>query len=227
MPIQNIRKPTSTSSRLRHRARQAPREDRDVGISSCPASRSRAPRRRPRETVTAFLRRTSWATHDRNYGWQFRKGPADRPRDQRRGGAAQGVAQAPSSPQTTDVRFVSYPLGGGNNGVKQIIGLVTLIAVSAFALWAGPALFGAGTFGALATTAAIGIGGSLLINALVGPKPGATNAPAATQDQIYSARRRAMSRGSGNRCRSGTGASSASRISRRRLGASLSGTISI
>ena len=61
------------------------------------------------------------------------------------------------------------------------------IAVSAFALWAGPALFAAGTFGAYATTAAIGIGGSLLINALVGPKPGATNAPNATQDQIYSA----------------------------------------
>jgi predicted phage tail protein len=72
-----------------------------------------------------------------------------------------------------NVRFVSYPLGGGNTGVKQIVGLVALIAVSAFALWAGPALFGAGTFGALATTAAIGIGGSLLINALVGPKPGA------------------------------------------------------
>ena len=30
---------------------------------------------RPRETVTAFLRRTGWATRDRKYGWQFRKGP--------------------------------------------------------------------------------------------------------------------------------------------------------
>jgi hypothetical protein len=29
---------------------------------------------RPRETVTAFLRRTGWATHDRTYGWQFHKG---------------------------------------------------------------------------------------------------------------------------------------------------------
>jgi hypothetical protein len=29
---------------------------------------------RPRETVTAFLRRTGWATRDRTYGWQFRKG---------------------------------------------------------------------------------------------------------------------------------------------------------
>jgi hypothetical protein len=29
---------------------------------------------RPRETVTAFLRRTGWATRNRKYGWQFRKG---------------------------------------------------------------------------------------------------------------------------------------------------------
>jgi hypothetical protein len=30
---------------------------------------------RPRETVMEFLRRTGWATHDRKYGWQFRKRP--------------------------------------------------------------------------------------------------------------------------------------------------------
>jgi hypothetical protein len=35
-------------------------------------------------------------------------------------------------------------------------------------------------------TAAIGLGGSLLVNALIMPKPGATNAPDSTQDQIYS-----------------------------------------
>ena len=29
---------------------------------------------RKRETVTAFLRRTGWASHDRDFGWQFRKG---------------------------------------------------------------------------------------------------------------------------------------------------------
>jgi hypothetical protein len=29
---------------------------------------------RPRETVTAFLRRTGWATRHHKYGWQFRKG---------------------------------------------------------------------------------------------------------------------------------------------------------
>ncbi|MBB4395164.1 hypothetical protein [Bradyrhizobium sp. ERR14] len=28
----------------------------------------------PRETVTAFLRRSDWATRGRKYGWQFKKG---------------------------------------------------------------------------------------------------------------------------------------------------------
>ena len=139
---------------------------------------------KPRETVTAFLRRTGWATRDRKYGWQFRKGlptfleingEAVLRADWRR----RRITAADA------VRFVSYPLGGGDGGgAKQIIGLLALVAVSAFALWAGPALFAAGTFGAYATTAAIGIGGSLLINALVAPKQGATNTPTATQDQI-------------------------------------------
>jgi hypothetical protein len=141
------------------------------------------------ETVTAFLRRSGWATRDRCYGWQFRKGlptvleingEAVLRREWRR--RRIGTADA--------VRFVSYPLGGGGNGStgKQVIGLVALIAVSAFALWVPGAIgLAAGSFGALATTAAIGIGGSLLINALTAPKAGATNAPDSTQDQIYTA----------------------------------------
>jgi hypothetical protein len=65
---------------------------------------------RPRETVTAFLRRTGWATRDRKYGWQFRKGlptileingEAVLRRDWRRRRIG---ARA-------EVRFVSYPLG--------------------------------------------------------------------------------------------------------------------
>jgi hypothetical protein len=48
------------------------------------------------------------------------------------------------------------------------------------------ASFGAGTFGAAALGAGVALGGSLLINALTAPKQGATNAPSATQDQIYS-----------------------------------------
>jgi hypothetical protein len=145
---------------------------------------------RPRETVTAFLRRTGWATRDRRHGWQFRKGlptileingEAVLRKDWRRRRIG---ARA-------EVRFVSYPLGGGGGGgAKQVIGLVALVAVSAFAVWAGPLVAGAlgftGAFASGLATAAIGLGGSLLVNALVSPTQGATNAPSATQDQIYS-----------------------------------------
>ncbi|WP_375782940.1 host specificity factor TipJ family phage tail protein [Bradyrhizobium sp. Pha-3] len=143
---------------------------------------------RPKETVAAFLRRTGWAVRDREFGWQFKKGlptvlEINGEAVLRKDWRSRRIGPADA------VRFMSYPLGGGQGGgnaVKQVIGLVALVAVSAFAIWAGPALFGAGTFGALATTAAIGIGGSLLVNALVAPKAGATNTPTATQDQIYS-----------------------------------------
>jgi sulfur carrier protein ThiS len=66
---------------------------------------------RPRETVTAFLRRTGWGRRDRVYGWQFSKGlptvleingePVLRKSWARRRIAA-----------SDEVRFVSYPLGG-------------------------------------------------------------------------------------------------------------------
>jgi hypothetical protein len=146
---------------------------------------------RPRETVAAFLRRTSWARLDRAYGWQFRKGlptilEINGEAVLRKQWRKRRIAA------NDNVRFVSYPLGGGNNGIKQVVGLVALVAVSAFAIWAGPLVAGALGFGGSAlvaglATAAIGIGGSLLINALVAPKQGATNAPDATQDQIYTA----------------------------------------
>jgi hypothetical protein len=71
---------------------------------------------RPRETVTAFLRRTGWATHDRTYGWQFHKGLPTTileingecvlRKDWRRQRISVGA----------EVRFVSYPLGGGGSG---------------------------------------------------------------------------------------------------------------
>jgi len=80
--------------------------------------------------------------------------------------------------------------GGGSSSFKQVAGLVALIAVSAFAFWAGPLVAGAivpgSTFLSGLATAAIGLGGSLLVNALIMPKPGATNVPGSTQDQIYS-----------------------------------------
>lgn len=149
---------------------------------------------RARETVTAFLRRTGWALKDPQYGWQFRKGlptileingEAVLRKDWRRRRIA----------ANDNVRFMSYPMGGGGGkGAKQIIGLVALIAVAALATAVSGGLaaglfgsaFAAGTFGAYALGAAIGIGGSLLINALIAPKQGATNDPSKSEDQIYS-----------------------------------------
>lgn len=144
------------------------------------------------ETVTAFLRRTGWAWHDRQYGWQFKKSlptvleingePLLRRHWSRKKIAA-----------NDNVRFVSYPLGGRGSAGKQILGLVALVAVAAFAGPLGGALAGGlGLTGTTATivgglaTAAIGLGGALLVNALTAPKPGGTNSPTATTDQIYS-----------------------------------------
>ncbi|MDI2074533.1 hypothetical protein ABIF65_003678 [Bradyrhizobium japonicum] len=147
----------------------------------------------PRETVTAFLRRTGWAKRDRVYGWQFRKGlptvlEINGEAVLRKSWSRRRIAA------NDNVRFVSYPLGGGGGGAKQVIGMVALIAVAAFAtvVTGGAAAgllgsaFAAGTFGAAALGAVVGVAGSLLINALVMPKAGATNTPDATQDQIYS-----------------------------------------
>jgi hypothetical protein len=85
-----------------------------------------------------------------------------------------------------DVRFVSYPLGG-NGGAKQVVQLVALIAVSAFAFWAGPLVAGALCAGALGAAGSAIAGGVATAssasaarcssNALIMPKPGATNAP--------------------------------------------------
>ena len=131
---------------------------------------------RRRETMTAFLRRTGWAKRDRVYGWQFPKGlptileingePVLRKEWSRR-----------RMKLGDQARFISVPLGtqGGNN--KQVIGLVALAAVGAFAAWAGPAAISAllpSGFapGALATgagwavTAGICTGGQLRIDAL-------------------------------------------------------------
>ncbi|WP_166295338.1 host specificity factor TipJ family phage tail protein [Bradyrhizobium sp. 2S1] len=142
---------------------------------------------RANETISVFLRRAGWAGRDRQYGWRFKgdlptivtiNGEPVLREDWRR--RRIGSADV--------VRFISRPLGsGGGGGAKQVIGLLALVAVSAFAFGA-PALLGltAGSFAAIATTAAITVAGSLLVNALVAPKAGATNTPTSTQDQIYS-----------------------------------------
>lgn len=146
---------------------------------------------KPRETIAAFLRRTGWATKDKVYGWQFKKGlptvlEVNGESVLRKNWRSTRIAA------NDNVRFVSYPLGGGNSSTgKQVIGLVALVAVAAFAIWAGPLVAtalgfsGSALVGGLAT-AALGLGGSLLVNALVNPNAGATNNPNATTDQIYS-----------------------------------------
>ena len=124
---------------------------------------------RSRESVAAFLKRSGWATKDKKYGWQFRKGlPTIL---EINGEAVLRKAWRTTRVEAGDyVRFVSYPLGG--KGAKQVIGLVALVAVAAFAMWAPVGLFGmtAGSFGATALSGAIGVGGSLFINALGGKK---------------------------------------------------------
>src|SRR5262245_41638326 len=57
-----------------HRDRRARREPATVQHLVMPGLEVARAEARPRETVTAFLRRTGWATRDRKYGWQFRKG---------------------------------------------------------------------------------------------------------------------------------------------------------
>lgn len=119
----------------------------------------------PRETVTAFLRRSGWATRDSKFGWQFKKGlptileingEAVLRRDwRRRRIGARDV-----------VRFVSYPLGG-KGGVKQVIGLVALVAVAAFAGPLGGAIASSLSLSAgvgTAIGAGLAVGGSLQIS---------------------------------------------------------------
>ncbi len=143
------------------------------------------------ETITAFLRRTSWAYRDPKHGWQFRKGL---PTILEVNGEAVLRKQWRSTriAANDNVRFISYPMGGGKGGAKQVIGLVALVALAAFAgPLAGAAATAMGLGGSAIATgliqAGIMIGGSLLISALTAPKPGATNDPDAKTDQIYSA----------------------------------------
>jgi len=191
------RKPSeipAAPARPRARRQRPARERREVVHLVMPGLEVARQAPRPRETIAGFLRRTGWAALDRQYGWQFRKGlpticeidgEAVLRKDWRRRRIRPGE----------QLRFMSYPLGGnGQGGAKQVIGLVALVAVAAFATFVtggGAAAllgsaFGAGTFGAAALGATIGLGGALLINALTAPKQGATNTPTSTQDQIYS-----------------------------------------
>ena len=114
------------------------------------------------ETIAGFLRRTKWSRHSKRCGWQFTLPTIC---------VVNGQPVLQKHWRTTRIRagdcveFWSRPLGG-SRGTKQVAGIVALVAVAALSLWAGPALFGAGTFAAYATSAAIGCGGGLEVDAL-------------------------------------------------------------
>jgi sulfur carrier protein ThiS len=164
---------TATAQKPRQRrAQTARRPVLHVVMPGCEVARAEP---KPRETITAFLRRTGWATKDKAYGWQFKKGlptvlEVNGESVLRKHWRTRRIAA------NDNVRFVSFPLGGGgSSGSKQVIGLVALIAVAAFAtvVTAGGAagLFGVGTLlansaGAAVLGATIGTGDTLIINAL-------------------------------------------------------------
>lgn len=150
---------------------------------------------RRRETIAGLLRRSGWAKRHRVRGWQFRlpticvvNGEPVRQREWRSTKIRAGDR----------VEFWSRPLGAGQqNGGKQTLGLVALIAVAALSLFApflaagaGLGFLAPGTIGGALLTAGIGLGGSLLISALTTPRAGAQNqdAAAGTQgtDQVLS-----------------------------------------
>jgi len=154
-PRTSARRPLASASVLRTSVRHIVLPGQVIAVT---------PSRR-RETIAGFLRRTKWSRHSKRYGWQF---------------TLPTICVVNGSPvlqkhwRTTRIRagdqveFWSRPLGG-SRGTKQVAGIVALVAVAALAWWAGPALFGAGTFAAYATSAAIGLGGALRVDVLRRP----------------------------------------------------------
>lgn len=128
------------------------------------------------ETVSAFLRRSKWGHYVRGIGWQFTLPTIcifnGKPLLRRH------WSRKKIKPKD-EVHFLNRPLGGGGgsgqSGSKQVMGIVAMIAIAALAFWAGPALgtlMGLGSFGSSLISAAIGIGGSMLISSIMAPKAG-------------------------------------------------------
>jgi sulfur carrier protein ThiS len=96
--------------------------------------------------------------------------------------------------ESDQVGFLSKPWGGGQKGkMGQIIGLVAVIALSAFAPWAAVGLssvlgLGLGAMGLKLLAGLLVLGGSLLISTLMKPKAGGQPEDAAEGqvDQVYS-----------------------------------------
>lgn len=140
------------------------------------------------ETLHALVRRTGWATRLKGK-WSFRlpticvlNGKPVLQRLWRKVALRAGDV----------VEFWSKPLGGGSGSGKSIIGLIAVIALAAFAPWAGGLLAGAMGLGSVAASVFSGlimIGGSLLISALTAPKAGGQSDPTTASynsDPLYS-----------------------------------------
>lgn len=149
----------------------------------------------PGERIGDFLKRTGWSRREIVNGkmrWTFRLPTVcvlngepllQREWKRRRIGEADVVA------------FMSRPLGGSSsNSTKAVLGIVGVIALAAFAPWAGGLIatglgFASGGMASAIAAGAITIGGTLLLNTLLAPKAGGQNAQDATSsqvDQLYS-----------------------------------------
>jgi hypothetical protein len=118
------------------------------------------------ETLHAFVERSGWATRIEP-DWSFRLPTI---------AVVNGKPALQSDWRSLHLRaddvveFWSRPLGGQGGQGKQILGLLAVIALSAFAPWAGAALFPSSALGASLASGAIIIAGGLRASALDLPK---------------------------------------------------------
>lgn len=126
---------------------------------------------RARETIASFLRRVGWSTTLMPTICVVDGAPVLRAA-WRTTRIRKGMA----------VEFHSRPRGGSLSS-NSLIGLIGVITLSAFAPWAGAALFGAGTTAAKIAAGAIMLGGSFLLNTLMPVKAGGSQAE---PEPIYS-----------------------------------------
>ena len=141
-----------------------------------PGSLARAASARAGESLARFLKRQGWRFDLDTIAVVDGKPVLRRDRGWQRFKILPGMV----------VRFISRPFGGGgNNTMKQIGGLVALIALTVFAPYATGALLGpalAKTFVGTLANALFVAGGMMLYNTLVYPKPGGTG----DDDNLYS-----------------------------------------
>lgn len=83
--------------------------------------------------------------------------------------------------------FISKPHGRGGGGGKMnnVFALVAVVALAVVAPWVAGSIFAAGSLGFYATVAAITVGGGLLIQSFLAPKPAKSSDPESIP-QMYS-----------------------------------------